>query len=522
MSKLKSLPDRYRGILFVLLYGLLAQAPVWLARARYEMVPNGWLCLDYLFIGIGALFFLPRLLAGVLLLATILADLAFAVSITFYLPLEECIPTLSFLKGLAPGKLIAGIAVLFALVLLSSVAVFLPRPAKGRPRWYAAGVLAAICILSLLADGVVYYRAYGVIPYISNGAQIKTGYQLAFMQQYRTGRILVRQISSLLYTERRKAATKSQLTDERVKSVGEVQPAQSVTEMAMREAGIGSGAEADKPNLVVVVVESWGETTNPAVGAELEAPYRQPEIQARYRVVQGTVPFFGSTVAGEGRTLCGTTISYKLLKSTSSDLQNCVPARLNAQGYHSVSLHGMSGDLFDRVHWYSSMGFQEQWFRNQFRAEGLPDCAEFFYGTCDAAIADWIGRRLATQQKQPEFLYWVTLNTHLSLPVPSPIDGDRPCAFSPQFTNDSQVCSWFHLEANVHRAIARMALGPQTRPTVFVVEGDHAPPFGNPSQRALFSGQNVPYLILLPRSSSQPAAQTAAAASGSAKHSDRN
>jgi hypothetical protein len=44
--------------------------------------------------------------------------------------------------------------------------------------------------------------------------------------------------------------------------------------------------------------------------------------------------------------------------------------------------------------------------------QGLPDCFGAFFGTCDAAIADWIGRRLG-KHDDPYFVHWVTLNSHL-------------------------------------------------------------------------------------------------------------
>jgi len=43
-------------------------------------------------------------------------------------------------------------------------------------------------------------------------------------------------------------------------------------------------------------------------------------------------------------------------------------------------------------------------------------------------------------------------------------------------------------------------MSPLARPTVFVIVGDHAPPFGDPGLRSRFSQTDVPYVVLLPRS----------------------
>jgi hypothetical protein len=69
---------------------------------------------------------------------------------------------------------------------------------------------------------------------------------------------------------------------------------------------------------------------------------------------------------------------------------------------------------------------------------------------------------------------------------------------------DSELCSWYQLVANVHRSVAQLALDPLSRPTVFVIVGDHAPPFGDPSLRDRFSQSDVPYVVLVPRSAHNP------------------
>jgi len=65
---------------------------------------------------------------------------------------------------------------------------------------------------------------------------------------------------------------------------------------------------------------------------------------------------------------------------------------------------------------------------------------------------------------------------------------------------NTPLCSWYQLVVNVHRSVAQLATGNLPRPTVFVIVGDHAPPFGDLARRERFSQTDVPYVILLPRS----------------------
>jgi hypothetical protein len=61
------------------------------------------------------------------------------------------------------------------------------------------------------------------------------------------------------------------------------------------------------------------------------------------------------------------------------------------------------------------------------------------------------------------------------------------------------VCSWYQLIANVHHSVADIAMSKLARPTVFVIVGDHAPPYSDPSLRDMFSQSVVPYVLLVPR-----------------------
>jgi len=140
---------------------------------------------------------------------------------------------------------------------------------------------------------------------------------------------------------------------------------------------------------------------------------------------------------------------------------------------------------------------------------GMPKCNGAFRGTCDSDLAEWIGKRLSVPDEQPLFMYWVTLNSHLPVTTPSGLKDGAACPanFSHgseelSFGPETVLCSWYQLVQNVHRNLAKLAMGDLARPTVFIIVGDHAPPFANYERRHLFSQADVPYIVLLPRSQS--------------------
>jgi phosphoglycerol transferase MdoB-like AlkP superfamily enzyme len=172
---------------------------------------------------------------------------------------------------------------------------------------------------------------------------------------------------------------------------------------------------------------------------------------------------------------------------------------MNAMGYHSMAVHGYSARMFDRVDWYGRIGFDETWFRDQLQGQGLPMCPGPFPGTCDADTSVWIGDQLEKNSDSPQFIYWVTLNSHLPVPIPNLVKDPPSCSESSITAENRAICSWYQLVFNVHRSVSELALRATTRPTIFLIVGDHAPPFSSARLRSQFSDRVVPYVLLVPK-----------------------
>jgi Sulfatase len=249
----------------------------------------------------------------------------------------------------------------------------------------------------------------------------------------------------------------------------------------------------------LILVESWGEPLATDLDESLIRPYTDQNLAEKYTVSRGTVPFYGPTVAGEARELCGSAMGFGLLIAPRSELQSCLPTKMNTMGYHSVAVHGFSARMFGRGEWYDKIGFDEAWFRDRLQGQGLPLCPGPFPGICDAAASEWIGDQLQRNSDLPQFIYWVTLNSHLPVPIPNRVKAPPPCSGVSITAENPALCSWYQLVFNVHRSVSDLALRSTTRPTVFLIVGDHAPPFSAPGLRAQFSDQVVPYILLMPK-----------------------
>ena len=484
-----------RWVSFVAFYAIVSNVPYWAASRWIGLLPLGWFCLEYAVCGLIALF-VPRSAAAVCFFMLVVMDLTCGVSKTYYLAPTDCFKSLRYMHEFPTARLVA-VAVVgtLTLVVISIAALLQSVPLRGESRLCAAAGLLAFAAIVASSDLITVVRESGHLPsslhWFTGATFVDSNRSSDYHRLWASRYPLVRLVrNESLYG----------WTPIDFGSLADYPSVPSATGQALQLSGIEENRSIrEMPNLVVVVVESWGSETNLNIANALIRPYLQPELLSQYRVEQGKVRFYGSTVAAEARELCGRKLGPQIESASAQDLQACVPSRLASLGYRSVGLHGMDQEMFRRRVWYRSLGFQEEWFRDRFRQQELPDCPGAFVGTCDAAIAEWMARRLTTESDRPDFVYWMTLNSHLPVPVPSGAETEAPCVRTPLPSQSPSFCSWYRLVAKVHSSVAHIAMSNLSRPTVFVIVGDHAPPFSNSVVRSEFSSTDVPYVILLPK-----------------------
>ncbi len=479
-------------ILYCLFYAILTNLPFWVATHQMGILPIGWFCLLYPMIGICALF-VPPVFAAVLLVIATSADFLSAVSKTYYLPAEECLKNAGAVLEFSFGRILGMCGLLLLVLGIALVAAKFPSTAiKKRSRSRVVILLLSFVAAVILADYLSIVGETGKIP---NPFRMERPQDVNRFSSYKNlwgaRYVLVR-----LYRNEKMFGAKRD-----VRRIGALSNSPMPSAFGPVFAELEKSRTlntADRPNVVLVIVESWGMNWSSEMRSSLVQPYFSADVQTRYTISQGVVPFNEGTVGGEARELCGSAVGMAIMNAPSSALQTCRPAQLAQAGYHTVSAHGMTGRIFSRSSWYGPIGFQESWFKAHFQDTGLPNCNGAFNGTCDASIAQWLEQRLAQPTMAPQFVYWVTLNSHLPLPVPSGLQSPASCMM-PALKSEDALCSWYQLVLNAHESIAAVLTGHLARPTVFVIVGDHAPPFSSDTLRRQFSNAEVPYIVLVPK-----------------------
>jgi hypothetical protein len=459
-----------RGLLWYLvlpnLAFFLAGQAVFLDRALVNC--------DYLFLWVASCY-LRRGATLLLYLGIVALDLVLsAESIYHFTTLETLLAADVFLKFHPAVLAAAAGALLLALLWLARIR----EPASARPSLRPAGRLAVGAVaLALSAQSLL------------RSADPFEGYLETF------GR---RAVAASGVLEAGLAGYRVATTPEG--GVGAMPAAEATTSRVVRDLS-RRGVTSAPDGLLVVVVESQGLLRNAGDMRRLFAPLMDPAVRARYKVNQGTVRFFGSTVYGELRALCRVYVPQATPVNMPGQ-ERCLPNVLLRLGYETVSFHGFEHWFYERSTWYPQVGFRQRFFANDLRALGAPDCGSlFFRGVCDLWIADRIEHQLASAGRK-EFVYWMTLNSHLPVDHELAEGSSFDCSKTESLRDEKDPCGLEKIHYQLYQRIARMALNPNLPRTRFTLVGDHMPPFPTLEERALYDQRVVPYVELVPKEAS--------------------
>ena len=239
------------------------------------------------------------------------------------------------------------------------------------------------------------------------------------------------------------------------------------------------------PHILSVAVESLGAP----LGGRVE-PFQHrllADLGDSYSLSYATTqPYYGKTLQGEVRELCGARIEGMPHRPAEfARLGRCLPAALAMQGYRTSAYHGNSGDFYHRAGVYPAIGISNLHFRDDLLRRGQVCDRYMFKGVCDRDVFSSAMAEFSNPGRQ--FVHLMTLDTHF----PQPDDPTAGCRQPEGKARELCLYNWYFDRAGAQLAAAVNAA--KTKPDLIVVYGDHAPPFSD-RDRDLFSHDLVPYL----------------------------
>lgn len=259
---------------------------------------------------------------------------------------------------------------------------------------------------------------------------------------------------------------------------------------------VSHSATGPRHNVIVVLAESLGVPEFAEGKAMFAADWDRHEWRGRYDVSHGQVNYYGSTTFGELREICGKFANYAAFDFSKA---NCLPERMHKAGYQATAVHAFRANFFERDEWWPELKFDKEIFGDQLESAGARPCGGIFPGACDVDIPRQIGAMIK-QGGKPQFVYWVTLNSHLPV-LPEATLGTEGCddLKTPLANVSPRLCRLFAVHHNLANAISKMAMDPALPPTDILIVGDHMPPYFDHQLRSMFNPAQVPWILLRAR-----------------------
>ena len=183
-----------------------------------------------------------------------------------------------------------------------------------------------------------------------------------------------------------------------------------------------------------------------------------------------------------------TTFSFSLKNVNSIEFKDCLPNKLKDLGYQTYSIHGASGELYDRLSWYPKAGFKKSYFFNDLSNGGM---CKSFSGRCDVKIIPKIKSILHEDHKS--LVYWMTLNTHAPYDDKLFINGLNCRQLN--LNENSESCKNLKLHYQFFSALSQLIDDPSMQGLEVYVAGDHSPPIFNMRENLFtFKGASVAWI----------------------------
>ena len=484
---------------FLVCFAIAPNLPFWLLARREGIALPGMLSLDSLALGLAALWVRPGWLI-VLFCGDFLLDVIACIHATFGTGYIEILLSVRYLFTAVAANELASIAILILLsmALVAAVWIGLPPRIDGRGRWALVMVVLAALLpwgaasksartADTAAQQATYAHERAGVSRMSAQAAPAAPWQHLLAMSFRSPGL-----AFVHAWERQHLWTWMWHHSPLV-----LQPVSSAVDVV--KPWLPAGPR--HPHFVLVLLESWGHGNGTALNQLLLAPFRTPALQTRYELRHGLVTYAGTTADGELRELCDRKrpLDAPLALLAPAAIARCLPWQMRSQGYRTVAIDSVATYWPGGADWYRLLGFQQVLAFPQLHRLGLPTTtAGPFRSIDDAAIAGMIPRLLEAKPPQPTFAFLLTTGAHLPIHLPLPAGSGTDCSQAPATRDFPAVCGWYDLERRALEGVARAAAEPGLPPTVFLIVGDHAPPFLGPA-RAPFSTTQVPYELLTPR-----------------------
>jgi hypothetical protein len=238
------------------------------------------------------------------------------------------------------------------------------------------------------------------------------------------------------------------------------------------------GAENMPKKMVLLVVESWGESH-----ASLVSVKKQLQRDGVKILGTGFTAYHGSTMQGEIRELCSQYIRLNSNTNFSSVADDCAPEYMKNKGYKVFGFHGYEKMFYARDTVWRHLGIDNTYFLPEMRQ--LNTCPGPFSGICDEDMITY-GIDLIRHEEKA-FLYMLSLSSHEPV-ASSMLEAPTQYFRDIDAIGDSQIVA----RNAIGSMVATLSMSADLGCTEAYIVGDHQPPSAVNSEQ--LPANQVPYM----------------------------
>lgn len=227
----------------------------------------------------------------------------------------------------------------------------------------------------------------------------------------------------------------------------------------------------EKPKVISIIVESLGVPKDENLKFYIENKFK---LKLGDRMVSFSASTSkGATINGEIRELCSMETDSIVIASIPDNVR-CIPKFFDGKKIYTAAYHNNNGDVYDRILWYKSAGFNDFYDKRKLFSMGYNHVHSnlFFSGISDKEMTEAIIKNARSHDAY--FIHWMTLDSHgpYSELYDKKINQFRCLDLN---VKNELECNYMKLIDNTIDSIIQMI---QMLPEAdFIISGDHEPHF---------------------------------------------
>lgn len=264
---------------------------------------------------------------------------------------------------------------------------------------------------------------------------------------------------------------------------------------------INSNKVKQYDNVFLIIVESLGTLKDESAMKKIMSVFEDPELLKDYKIEHNNLPFEGHTTTAELRELCRWQMVGLPNITNKGEFGTCLPELMKAQGYHTIGIHNSSRFVLDRNEWWPLLNLDEIHFlqdmTEKYNYKNFCDGGKGYTAICEEDVLGKVIPDFMSKDKK-NFVYFLTVQSHTPIDEKDPITPgfQKICDETEVLKGSKTACRIYDIQNNVFESTISLAKRLKNQSNIFILVGDHTPPFFKNNLASKFRQDVIPMIII--------------------------